>query len=133
MTPKVSAALNKVGATASFVCAIHCLAMPFVFALLPAATTFLKDERIEWGIIGFTVLVGMLSLLPSYIRHHKQIRPLALFIFGLGIILGVKMLIEEGGHLETPGMILGALFVGGANLLNNRLCHTCPTCEHAHE
>lgn len=51
--------LDLTGTAVSWVCLIHCLALPFLIALLPlAGLSFLLDERIEWVIIGVSVAVG---------------------------------------------------------------------------
>jgi hypothetical protein len=134
MEKRMATALDKAGATASFVCAIHCLAMPFVIGVLPIlGLSFLADERVEWALIGFTVCVGLFSLLPSYFRIHKKWHPLAMFGLGFAAILFVKVVFEESSRAETPGMVFGALMIAASNFANRRLCHTCPSCaDHEH-
>ncbi|MFQ3582469.1 MAG: MerC domain-containing protein [Chloracidobacterium sp.] len=123
--------LTWIGATASFVCAIHCLAMPLLIGVLPLiGLSLLTEPWIEWSLIGFTGAIGLLTLLPSYYQRHRRFQPLALFALGFGLILSTKWLVDEGSSLETSGMVTGALFVAGANLTNHRFVHTCTTCHH---
>jgi hypothetical protein len=130
-TPSWMDRLNWVGATASLICAIHCLAMPLLIGALPIlGLSLLTSPWLEWSLIGFTGTVGLLTLLPSYHWKHRRLQPLALFLLGFGLILAAKFLLDEGSSLETSGMVTGALFVAGANLTNHRLTHTCTTCRH---
>ena len=44
----LSEAADRIGASASFLCALHCAALPFVFALLPAlGLGFLGDDEVR--------------------------------------------------------------------------------------
>ncbi|MGQ9897044.1 MAG: MerC domain-containing protein [Acidobacteriota bacterium] len=123
--------LNWVGATASLICAVHCLAMPLLIGILPIlGLSLLSSPWLEWSLIGFTGAIGLLTLFPSYHWKHRRSQPLVLFLLGFGLILGTKFLFDEGSSLETPGMVTGALFVAVANLINHRLVHTCGTCRH---
>lgn len=69
--------LHKVGLSLSFLCAIHCLAMPFVLVLLPfLGASFFTDE-VEFIMIGVSLIIGFFVLLKDY-RHHENILPLVL-------------------------------------------------------
>ncbi len=130
-TPSWMDRLNWVGATASLICAIHCLAMPLLIGVLPIlGLSLLASSWLEWSLIGFTGAVGLFTLIPSYHLKHRRLQPLTLFLLGFGLILGTKFLLDEGSSLETSGLVTGALFVAGANLTNHRLTHTCTTCRH---
>ncbi|AWV99483.1 MerC domain-containing protein [Arcticibacterium luteifluviistationis] len=68
---------HKLGLSLSFLCAIHCLAMPFVLVLLPfLGANFFSDEA-EFLMIGVSLLIGFFVLLKDY-RHHDNILPLVL-------------------------------------------------------
>lgn len=117
------------GATISWVCAIHCLLMPFVIMLLPlVGLSFLADEKTEWIIIGISVIVGLISLLPSYFSLHKQLRVLMIFIAGIGLITFSQLTFEES-IWKYPFVILGAVFITLAHLINRRLCYSCHVCK----
>ncbi len=123
--------LNRFGAAASFLCAIHCLAMPLLIGVLPLiGLGLLTTPWLEWSLIGLAGLMGIVTLPPSYCRDHRQLQPLGLFTLGFGLILVTKLFITEGSALETLGMVIGALFVAGANLVNHRLVHARTVCRH---
>jgi MerC mercury resistance protein len=126
--------LDRLGAAASLVCAVHCAAMPLLVGLLPfVGLSFLVKEQTEWALIGLSLGIGSLSLPPSYARKHRQWRPLLLFAFGAILILAVRLSEEEGSRLETPAMVIGALSIACAHLVNRRLCRSCAACHPACE
>jgi MerC mercury resistance protein len=122
--------LDRLGAAASLTCAAHCAAMPLLIGLLPlVGLSFLAKEQTEWALVGLSFVIGSLSLIPSYARKHRQLRPLMLFAFGSSLIIAVRLLAEEGSHLEAPAMTLGALLIAFAHMVNRRLCRCCAACH----
>jgi hypothetical protein len=121
--------LDRLGAAASLTCAAHCAAAPLLIRLLPlVGLGFLAKEQPEWALAGLSLGVGILSLIPSYARRHRQWRPLLLFAFGAGLIIVVRWLVEEGSRPETPATALGALLIAFAHVVNRRLCRSCAAC-----
>jgi hypothetical protein len=126
--------LDRLGAAASLTCAAHCAAMPLLVGLAPlVGMGFLVSEQAEWLLVGLSLGIGSLSLLPSYARKHRQWRPLLLFAFGASLIVVVRLCIEEGSRLEAPAMVIGALLIACAHLVNRRLCRSCAACHQAGE
>lgn len=122
--------LDRLGAAASLACAAHCAAMPLLVGLLPLiGLGFLAEEHTELALVGLSIGVGSLSLIPSYARKHRRWRPLLLFAFGASLIIAVKLLAEEGSRLEAPAMALGALLIALAHMINRRLCRSCAACH----
>jgi hypothetical protein len=104
--------------------------MPLLAGLLPVVGVgFLASEQTELALIGLSLSVGGLSLLPSYARKHRQWRPLLLFAFGASLIVAVRLCMEEGSRLEAPAMVIGALLIACAHLVNRRLCRSCAACH----
>jgi MerC mercury resistance protein len=95
--------------------------------------TFLADEQNEMVLAGLSIGIGIFNLIPSYARKHRQWRPLLIFISGASLIIAVKLLTEKGSRLETPTMMLGALLIACAHVVNRRLCRGCTTCHPAGE
>ena len=59
------------GVVASVGCAIHCAAMPFVFAYLPAlGLSFLADEAFHKWMALVCFLIAIVAFVPG-IRKHK--------------------------------------------------------------
>lgn len=127
--------LDKFGATASLLCAVHCALLPFAITLLPlAGLAFLADERIEWALLGLSGLVGTTSLCLGY-REHRSKGALALLAAGLGLLAIGHIVAHEHHHAapaspwKAPLIVVGGLAVAASHLINRRLCHRCRTCH----
>ena len=74
------------GVVASVGCAIHCAAMPFVFAYLPAlGLSFLADEAFHKWMALVCFLIAIVAFVPG-IRKHKNWTPLSVAVVGLTLI-----------------------------------------------
>jgi len=112
--------LDLFGFSTSLLCAIHCALIPVVltFSMLEGLH-FLVDPTIEKTILCISLLVALVSLLPTYFRHHHKLFPLLIFGFGLTLI--------AIGRMELPMMVevmltsIGAGCVAIAHLINWRL------------
>ncbi len=117
--------LDRLGATGSLVCAIHCALLPLVIALLPSLgiAAWLGDG-FEEGFVVFATLLGLFTLVWGY-RRHRAVRALWLLLPGLGALwLGVGY--APLHHALVPHavvMTLGGTLVGLAHLANLRLNH----------
>ena len=78
--------LDRLGATGSLVCAIHCALLPLVIALLPSLgiATWL-GEGFERGFVTFATLLGIFTLVWGY-RRHREVRALGMLIPGLAAL-----------------------------------------------
>lgn len=120
-----SALLDRIGATGSLVCAVHCAALPLLIALLPSfgIATWLGDG-FELGFVVFASLFGLAILAWSY-RRHRTLRALALLLPGLAA-LWTAVLFPPLHHALVPhavAMTFGGTLVGLAHLANLRLNH----------
>jgi uncharacterized membrane protein len=121
--------LDKTGAAVSWVCAVHCLAMPMLVSFLPiAGLSFLDNEAAEYGIIGISVLIAAISLFPSYFRDHRRLRAIAIFVSGLGLLLLADYLFEESMTGKTITLMAGALTISIAHMINRKMCRECRLC-----
>ncbi|MCY7346457.1 MAG: MerC domain-containing protein [Pyrinomonadaceae bacterium] len=124
---------DKTGAAVSWLCAVHCLAMPFIISFLPLlGFSFLAHEGIEYVIIGISVVVALLSLLPAYFKQHRKIRTLLLFVSGICFILFADRLFDESLSGKIIFVVIGASLVTSAHFINRRLCRNCQNCADAH-
>lgn len=120
-----SALLDRIGATGSLVCAVHCAVLPLLIALLPSLgiATWLGED-FELGFVVFATLFGLAILAWSY-RRHRVARALGLLLPGLAALwLGV--LYAPLHHSLVPHavvMTFGGTLVGLAHLANLRLNH----------
>jgi hypothetical protein len=123
-------AADRVGATASLLCAVHCAALPFVLTVLPAlGLSFLADHDFERAFVAFASLLAATSLIRGYRRHRVAT---ALWILAPGLVLlwtGV-WLFDNG---TSPGLhatlvALGGCCVALAHIVNLRLTHLFGAC-----
>ena len=125
--------LDKMGATASFACAIHCALMPLVITLLPLlGLSFLADERVEWGMVAISAVLGVTSLCLG-LKEHGSRRALMVLSAGLALVaLGRILEARHVGLWGVPIVVAGGLIVAGSHILNQYLCRTCKRCHHTH-
>lgn len=122
--------LDQIGFTASALCAAHCALMPFVITLLPLiGLEFLSSPWIEIAVISLSVVVGISSLIPSYLRFHRNCGPILLLVLGFTFIFGTHLL---GFHDMEPVLVpLGGLTIAAAHFINWKLTrphrHSCYT------
>jgi hypothetical protein len=103
--------------------------MPLIIGALPLlGLEVFAAKRTEWLFVVMSVVLGILSLVPSYLRRHRRSWPLILFIIGVGLILSARLSFEDTIRAEIPFVVLGALLVGGSHFLNRLLCRSCPVC-----
>lgn len=122
--------LDRVGATASSACAVHCMITPFVLGLLPVlGIGFLAAPWFENTAVLGAISLAVVSLLHGYL-HHRQFHALWLLIIGGALLLSGRFIVGDANKLlETPLVVLGGLALAGAHLINRRLCKSCERCE----
>ena len=113
---------DRIGAVASFLCAIHCAALPFVLALLPLlGLTFLAGHAFERGFALFASVLALVSLVRGY-RRHRHPLPLSLALPGLTLLLlGVTFAETYSIGLHSTLVACGGLLVACAHFVNLRL------------
>ena len=125
MTPRLHALLDRLGATGSLLCAIHCALLPVLIALLPSlGISAALAPSLEVGFVLFATLFGLAVLVSSYRRHRAE-RALGLLIPGL-LVLWVGILYPPLHDSVLPHaitMTLGGALVAFAHVINLRLNH----------
>lgn len=117
--------LDRLGATGSLLCAVHCAVLPLVIALLPSlGIAAWLGEDFERGFVVFATLLGLFTLLWGY-RRHRAVRALGMLVPGLGALwLGVLFdPLHEAAVPHAVVMTFGGTLVGLAHLANLRLSH----------
>lgn len=127
---------DRIGAIASFLCAIHCAALPFLLALLPVlGLEFLADHRFERGFVLFACVLASLSLVRGYRRHRRPLS-LALALPGVALLLlGVTAAENYSVALHSVLVTCGGVLLASAHFANlrlDRLAHHVhgPSCAH---
>lgn len=120
--------LDNLGIIASAICLVHCLALPFLIALLPVLGLQFLDSHESHLILGGLIwLFAMFAIVPGYLKHKRlpiligTIIGLALVTFG--VLAGHAVL---GEHGEMIFLIAGNLTLVGTHWKNRSLCK----CEH---
>lgn len=121
---RFAAVVDRVGATASMLCAVHCALLPFVLALLPLiGLEFLAGHTFERIFVGCAAALACASILTAYRRHR---RPHALFLMVPGIALlcvGVVVNLDLHVIAHTACVVTGGVLVASAHVTNLVLAH----------
>ena len=116
-------AADRIGATASFLCALHCAALPFVLAVLPAlGLGFLAEHAFERIFIACASTLALAVLIRGYRRHHS-VRALLLLAPGLILLWLGGFVIDGHDRIGVHALLvaLGGSCVALAHLTNLRL------------
>ncbi|MCS3735841.1 MerC domain-containing protein [Mucilaginibacter dorajii] len=121
---KTSSRLDRIGVTASTLCAIHCAVVPVFITSLPLlGMSFLARPWVEWGMILFALMIGVYSIGGSYFKVHRNLLPLILLVIGFGIImLGHSLLHTNTERYVVPA---GGLLIALAHVVNQRFVGAC--------
>jgi hypothetical protein len=128
--------LDVTGTAAATICAVHCVATPFLLAIatLPAVAPFatvLASPLTEWAFVITSALLGATSLIPSFTRVHRDMIPCGLFIAGLGLLICTRVT-SAAAALEPLAVPVAALLMIGAHVRNRRQCARCRACAPTH-
>ena len=129
-------AADRVGAAASFLCAVHCALLPFVIALLPLiGLGFLADHRFERVFVACAAALATITILTAW-RRHRRLHALFLLVPGIVLLLsGIIIDIEHHEWLHTGMVVCGGVLVASAHVTNLILSHRHvhgPGCGHEH-
>ena len=129
-TPLRRRLLDRLGAYASLLCALHCALLPVFIAVLPTlGLASLAGDGFEFGFVVFATLLGLFSVVWGYLRHRAA-RVLTLLIPGLVVLWSAVLYapLHESVLPHALAMTLGGTLVALAHLVNLRLNH-----RHVHD
>jgi hypothetical protein len=137
MNPKPSAwprIADRFGASASFLCAVHCAVLPLIIAVLPAiGLGILADHRFERGFIVFASVLALTTFWIGF-RRHRRFRAFWFLAPGIALLLaGIAVDFEQSATLHAILVSIGGTLVATAHLTNIRLAHGHvhdAACEH---
>lgn len=131
----LAVAADRIGATASFLCAVHCALLPFVIALLPLiGLGFLADHRFERVFVACAAVLASVTIVTAW-RRHRKLNALFLLVPGITLLLA-GIIIDIGAHewMHTALVVCGGVLVASAHVVNlvlsYRHVHTAH-CGHA--
>ena len=125
---------DRFGATASFLCAVHCAALPLVIAVLPAiGLGFLANHKFERGFVAFASVLALSTLFLGF-RRHRQFRAFWFLVPGI-LLLAAGMIVDfdQSATLHAVLVALGGTLVAVSHVTNLRLAHVhvhSAACEH---
>jgi len=124
--------VDRVGAGASMLCAMHCMLLPVLLTALPLlGLEFLGDHDFEAGVLIFTVTLAAASLCWGH-RIHRDSRTLFLLAMAVSLFLTAHQL-GHGDFTHAILMASGGITLVIGHVLNIKLCRSCHTCcdDHA--
>ena len=120
---------DGLGATASFLCAIHCALLPFILVLLPSVgLTVLADHDIERIFIACASGLSLMTLVLGFQQHRRR-RAFAFLLPGLAL-LWLGALLESGIGLSWHAVFVS---IGGTLLTTAHLSNLRLTRGHVHD
>lgn len=119
--------LDRLGITATSLCALHCILLPVILPALPLlGLSFLADHAWEHIFLLATAVLGSIAMLSGFKRYHRKLYPFYLLIIGV-CIYWVKHDFSEA--MQPILIVVGASFMVAAHLINIKLCNSCKSCS----
>jgi hypothetical protein len=116
---------DLVGMTGSFLCALHCAAIPVLIAAVPGiGLGLLADEGLEWGFVVFATVLAVSSLWMGY-RRHRSFRGWFFLWPGLAAVWAAVLYppLHDSVVPHAVAMATGGTLIAVAHVLNLRLSH----------
>jgi hypothetical protein len=125
---------DRFGATASFLCAVHCALLPLIIAVLPAiGLGFLANHRYERGFVAFAIMLATTMLIVGF-RRHGRFRAFWFLVPGILLLAaGIAVDFDANATLHAVLVSIGGTLVALSHLTNLRLAHGHvhdAACEH---
>lgn len=118
--------LDRIGITATSLCALHCILLPVLLPALPLlGLSFLADHAWEHVFLVITAILGTFALFSGFKKYHKRLYPFYLLFIGV-FIYWIKHDFSE--ELQPYFILLGASLIVAAHVINLKLCNSCKQC-----
>ena len=118
--------LDRIGITATSICALHCILLPIILPALPLlGLGFLADHFYEHVFLVITAIIGSIAMLSGFKRYHRKLYPF--YLLALGIIIYWQKH-DFDPSVQPYFIIVGALLIVVAHFINLRLCKQCAEC-----
>lgn len=119
------------GFLASFLCALHCAAVPLILLFGSLGSfAWLANHTVELVFISLSIVLAYWSLWTSYTKHHKQRKAVNIVLFGFTFLI-ISRLVPH--HIGDILVVIGGLIVAYAHYVNWRLLQACKHCAHHQE
>jgi hypothetical protein len=118
--------LDRIGITATSLCALHCILLPVLLPALPLlGLSFLADHAWEHVFLLITAILGTVALFSGFKKYHRKIYPFYLLFLGV-VIYWIKHDFSE--DIQAYFIVVGASLIVAAHLINLKLCNSCKKC-----
>lgn len=109
--------IDFLGFSASFACAVHCMALPVLLSLgFLGGAEWLENEAIERLLIIGSIFIAFFSIGKSYLREHRNISPLLWLL--LGIVFLTSSLFLHHGVIHYVLTAIGGFSIAFAHYVN---------------
>jgi len=131
-TPATNYKLDRIGAVASMVCAVHCLLVGVALSVLSVlGLGFLGSRTAEMVFFSVAIFVGGLAVYAGF-RHHKSYVPAIVFACGIVLVAISHFFLRNHNHqaaqedpLTTVLSVCGGLCLVAFHVVNTRLSRAC--------
>lgn len=114
----------------SFLCAIHCLALPVLLVLLPSLASLQLDNEAFHVWMVFAVLPISIYALTLGCKKHGRYWFMVLGFAGLALLVSALLLEERVGEMGEKLLTLtGACLIAWGHFFNFRLCQQHENCD----
>ena len=118
--------LDRIGITATSLCALHCILLPVLLPALPLlGLSFLADHAWEHTFLLITAILGSVALFSGFKKYHRRLFPFYLLFLGVGTYW-IKHDFSEA--IQPYFIIIGASLIVAAHIINLKLCNSCKKC-----
>ncbi len=119
--------LDKIGITATSLCALHCILLPILLPALPLlGLSFFAEHQWEHIFLIVTAILGSIAMLSGFKRYHKKLYPLYLLILGVAVYWHKH---DYSEAVQPFFIVIGATLIVAAHLINIKLCNSCKQCN----
>lgn len=122
---------DRLGAMASLLCAVHCAALPFLLAILPAlGLGFLASHGFERAFIACASVLAVTMAVIGY-RRHRTARAFMLLVPGLLMLWigGFAFDLGNATSWHTLFVVAGGTCVSLAHIVNLRIAREPQACD----
>ncbi len=120
---KIQSFTDKASISLSFVCVLHCLALPIFLILFPSFAVVVLDHESfhQWILFGILPL-SVIALVIGFMHHHNY-SVIFISIIGLMILIGTSVMGHDllGEIGEVMLTLLGSSIIAFGHFRNSRL------------
>lgn len=117
-------ASDKAAIVLSFLCVLHCIALPIILIILPSVSSLLAfdNERFHLWLVFAVIPISVFAIISGYF-HHRQTSVVLLGAIGLLVLIGAALFAHDtmGEKGEVIFTLLGSALIAFGHVRNFRL------------